>query len=144
MKGRQGNPATPVSAADAASPGTLLTPVLAFEELVDRCMGNLDFAERILRKYQDRFPEDVEQLRRLAESGDATQLAATAHRLKGAAANIGAPRLTAAFAEIESLGRNNELAQIPTHLQRLQPEWDQFQDGVADVLARTRGHETRS
>ena len=80
--------------------------VLNIDELLARCMGNIGFAERILAKFQDRFEHDLEELDRALQARDAEAVARTAHRIKGASANVAASRLHEHAAEIEQLGRD--------------------------------------
>ena len=70
-------------------------------------MGNIGFAERILAKFQDRFEHDLEELDKALQARDADAVARTAHRIKGASANVAASRLHEHAAEIEQLGRTD-------------------------------------
>jgi len=103
------------------------------EDLMARCMGNLEFAERILGMFQERCGEDLAQLEAAAESGDVKQVALLAHRLKGASANVAAPGMQARAAEIEAAARQEALAEIPASLNELKQEWSRFTSEVSGL-----------
>src|SRR5690348_11459894 len=79
---------TPSAASDVneRKPAASIIPdnVIVFDpqQLIDRCMGNLAFAERLLASYEKRFSVDVSQLERSLESQNSQQLASIAHQLK--------------------------------------------------------------
>lgn len=100
--------------------------VLNIDELLARCLGNISFAERVLAKFHDHFENDLEELDNALQAHDAEAVARTAHRIKGASANVAAPRLCEQAAEIEQLGRDQRLSDIPDHLDQLRHEWSQF------------------
>jgi Amt family ammonium transporter len=99
-----------------------------FESLLERCMGNLDFVERVLERFQERFPQQLAELERLLETKDAEQLAMAAHRIKGNSANVSATGLHRVAGEIEGLCRANRLGEIPRHVDRLHREWARYVD----------------
>jgi HPt (histidine-containing phosphotransfer) domain-containing protein len=103
------------------------------EELFQRCLGHIDFVERILDKFQVRFEDDLAELEEGLEAGDAEAVTHVAHRLKGAAANVAAPALRARLAEIERLGREGRLSEIALHAAPIRAEWAQFVEHVASV-----------
>lgn len=107
------------------------TAALDYDQLLARCLGNLDFAERILTKFQQRFGEELKQIEQGLNLVDPEQIARVAHSLKGASATVAAPGLAAEMAGIESLARASRLEEIPGCLDRLQDEWARFVDSAA-------------
>jgi HPt (histidine-containing phosphotransfer) domain-containing protein len=103
-------------------------PVIDLTALVDRCMGNLEFAERILDRFQERAEQDLEELEKLIELRDAGQLARVAHRMKGSSANVAAEGLQRIAEQIEELGRSGRLAEVPAHLEQFRREWARCQE----------------
>ena len=77
-----------------------------YPDLLRRCMGKTELAERLLRKLTQQADEDLQAIGKAVEQKDAAALAASAHRLKGASANVSATCLRQAAAEMEELGRN--------------------------------------
>lgn len=100
-------------------------------DLFDRCLGNEAFAGKIVRKYLDRFPGDLEELKQAVDSEE--QLEKCAHRLKGAAASVGARRLEGLLTRIES----RQASDLPTSLGELESEWRQFFEVADRFLAGT-------
>jgi len=82
------------------------------DELLARCVGRLDFMERILNSFELRFGEDLEQLEEHLKSSDADEVARLAHKMKGASANVAALCLNKQVAEIEQLARSQRLDEI--------------------------------
>lgn len=105
--------------------------VLNMDDLLTRCLGNLEFAERVLSMFQERGDEDLAGLERAVAARDADEVAILAHRLKGASANASAPGLQARAAEIERAARNESFSEIPARLVDLRHEWREFTSAVS-------------
>jgi HPt (histidine-containing phosphotransfer) domain-containing protein len=103
------------------------------EELVERCLGHIDFVERILDRFQLRFEDDLAELELGLEAEDAEGVVHVAHRLKGAAANVAAPILRTRLAEIERLGREERLSEITLQVALIRAEWSQFVEHVSSL-----------
>lgn len=103
------------------------------DELVERCLGNLDFAERILTRFQHHFGEELGLLEQGLAAQDAEGIARVAHRMKGAAANAAAPALRDRAAQIERLGRAGRLSEIPATLAEMRDRWTDFAEEVASL-----------
>jgi HPt (histidine-containing phosphotransfer) domain-containing protein len=115
---------------------TLPDPELAVfdgDQLLQRCMGNLELAERVLAKFKERFGEDWAELERGVDAADTVQIARVAHRLKGASANIGAGGMRQRAAAIEQLGRAGRLSQIPSCMEQLLGEWTRLVDSLSSL-----------
>ncbi len=102
-----------------------------FEELLERCMGNLEFAERVLAKFQGRFSGQLDELESALADEDVEQIVLLAHRLKGESASVAASGLRDRAEEIEKLGRSHQVSEISSSLQQLRSEWDSFAESVA-------------
>ena len=109
--------------------------VSAFEldELVERCMGNLAFVERILAKFQQRFGENLEELEKAVDAYDPEAVVRVAHRLKGESANVAARGLRDQAEQIERLGRGGDVSEILPCLAQLRVEWSLFSESVASL-----------
>lgn len=102
------------------------TDVLNVEELLARCLGNVEFACRILGKFCQRCDEDLAALEEAVSSHDSESVARLAHRLKGASANASALGLQKRASDIERAARNDALDDVPSNLANLKQEWDRF------------------
>ncbi len=99
---------------------------LDVEDLMTRCMGNIEFAEQILSTFQALGDEALAEMEEAMAAEDAEALSRLAHRLKGASANAAAPGLRAHAAEIERAARQSSLQEIPAHIEDLRREWGRF------------------
>ncbi len=119
------------SAADVEASHNSTTDILDYDALIERCMGNIELASRLLEKCQTCLPHEIEELDRALDVRDAEQLARTAHRLRGTTANISANGLCRAAEEIERLGKMGCLTDVSTSLEHLHEEWGRFRDYVS-------------
>lgn len=74
---------------------------IAVDEVLDRCLGNADLAQRVVGRFRDRLGDACRELQTLATAGDLAAVSARAHRLKGEAANVGCARITVLAADVE-------------------------------------------
>lgn len=107
--------------------------IINFDELLARCLGNVDIAEKVLSRFQDRFDVDLNELERGLDARDPQAIALIAHRIKGASANVAAPALYEVAAAIEDLGRGARLAEVPAGVAQLRGEWTRFVQSVSQL-----------
>lgn len=93
------------------------------QQLLERCLGNLELAERLVRRFESEFPEKIQQLQTLAEEESAEGFSRLAHQLKGAASTLAASRLTIELAQVEALSRQGQLAHSGEMLERVNTEF---------------------
>jgi signal transduction histidine kinase/AmiR/NasT family two-component response regulator/HPt (histidine-containing phosphotransfer) domain-containing protein len=72
-----------------------------YDALVDRCMGNVPLAQRLVAKFRTQVEADLNALRDAIACEDRDRIAFHAHRMKGAAANLSAEGIRSAAAAIE-------------------------------------------
>jgi signal transduction histidine kinase/DNA-binding response OmpR family regulator/HPt (histidine-containing phosphotransfer) domain-containing protein len=108
-----------------------LLPVVDFDSLLKRCLGNRELPKKLLQKFHARLPQELTQLAAAVTAGDCAQVSAQAHRLKGAAANLSAEPLREAAAELESLGRAGDLTGADVWVAKISAEGSRF---LRDVL----------
>ncbi|HEU5158267.1 MAG TPA: response regulator [Streptosporangiaceae bacterium] len=89
---------------------------------------------RIATMFITREGADIEELAAAIERRDADQIRQCAHRIKGAAGNIGATALSKISAEIEDIGRQGRLDGAPELLDRLRFEFDQARGALESIL----------
>jgi HPt (histidine-containing phosphotransfer) domain-containing protein len=106
------------------------TAAIDFDQLLARCLGNLEFAERILQIFQERFDEDLDELDRMTAAEDADGVARLAHRLKGASANAAATALQKRVAQIEQLARQKSLDAVGPCLAGLRRGWEMLRGSL--------------
>jgi HPt (histidine-containing phosphotransfer) domain-containing protein len=121
--------------ADQDAPKSVASEVLDREGLCARCLGNIDFVQRVLDKFQQRIPAELAELDRVLALNDGEQLARVAHRMKGTSANVSAAGLAQAAAEVEDLGRASRMADVPGAIERLRDEWEKYLNYVSTLFA---------
>lgn len=99
---------------------------LDFQQLLNRCLGNLPLAERLLCNFKQRFDIDLSRLQEGLQTNDSQLVARVAHQLKGAAANLAAGGLQRITAEIEVAARADRLDGVDVLIEQLQGEWQRF------------------
>ena len=89
------------------------------EGLLARCMGDAQFAKKVLRKFAERALEDVSGIARCVDERNAEQTARRAHALKGAAANLCAEHVRVLAARLEPMGKEGNLDGLEVVLDQL-------------------------
>ena len=105
------------------------------EEALQRCMGNVQLLAKMIDKFKERSILEIQQLGQLIEDQDASSLTSVAHSLKGAAANLSIREMCILAGELETIGREGELAQASACLDRLRAAFDQFIHAAPKALA---------
>jgi HPt (histidine-containing phosphotransfer) domain-containing protein len=108
---------------------------LDFEALKERCLGNVDLVERVLKTFATQLDVDLAQLEQALAAGDSAGFALVAHRVKGMAANMAATGLSATAASAERSARDGLQGELPEHLARLRAD----RQGLVDALGSLRG-----
>lgn len=94
------------------------------DDLVKRCMGNLDFATRILGMLNDRCEADLGELEAALSDYDPQKIAKISHRLKGALANSGAYNLCQQAAKVCENAPTSTREEIADQVTQLRREWN--------------------
>jgi len=123
---RTGEPA-PAAPAFVTAPGE--SPVLPADELpmdieraLERFGGDRPFLIEMSGDYVAGFPERIKDMKTALAAHNANDLSRLAHNLKGVSANFSAGPVTNLSAELEALGRQDDLASAPELLARLEVE----------------------
>jgi HPt (histidine-containing phosphotransfer) domain-containing protein len=102
--------------------------ILDVDGLINRCMGNIELAQRVLEKFQQRLPEELAELESALERGNTDEVARVAHRLRGSSASVSAEGIMQAAAEVEDVSREGRAKDIPVCLEHLRKEWQRYLD----------------
>jgi CheY-like chemotaxis protein/HPt (histidine-containing phosphotransfer) domain-containing protein len=74
-----------------------------FPALVDRCMGNAAFAEKMIDKFRTRACDDLEEIAAALAAGDIENAGKLAHKYKGATATLAAQPLSDLAAHMQTV-----------------------------------------
>ncbi len=120
----------------AAPAPTAATPPVDLESLKRRCMGNRRLAAKALSKFESVMAVDVATLIGSLRGGDAKATASSAHKIKGAAANVSAEDVRRVVAEIEHLAKSDALSQVEASIIQLEDEMIRFRTYLSTALDR--------
>ena len=98
-------------------------------------MGNIELVNRVLKKFQTRFPEELAEIKKALESGDSERIARVAHRVKGTSASVSASSLAQTAGEIEDLSRAGRTTEIPAQIELLHGEWEKCRYEAVRLLS---------
>jgi HPt (histidine-containing phosphotransfer) domain-containing protein len=99
-----------------------------------RSLGDDDLRD-IFAMYFTDVEAQLGRLHAALADGDGDALAAAAHRIKGASLSIGASRVAALAAELESAGRDDELGQCDELLSSLEADLDPTRNALSAELS---------
>lgn len=119
----------------ATGPESTSADGIDVNELLARCMGNLQFAQRVVAKFHARLDDDLIELDKALAESNSGSVARLAHRIKGAAANVGAHGLFRQAATLEELALANEVADLANLLDGLRQEKSRFVKAAMDMGA---------
>lgn len=113
---------------DSASRGTqqdhddiqdIASNVFDFEGMSARLCDDQDLIRAVTEAVLEEMPGQIEQLRQLVEGGDAVQAGAQAHKIKGAASNVGGLSLSEQAMILEQAGKDGDIMCIQDGLDEL-------------------------
>ena len=100
-----------------------------------RCMGQPEAGGQALAKFESIVNADVDSLQEGIRSGNAKSVAASAHKIKGAAGNISAEDVRRIASDLEILGKEDRLADAQPGLAQLHAEVERFRQYLSSALA---------
>jgi len=92
-------------------------PNLESENLHIRCMGNLHFAEELLKAYFNTVQTDLNAFDKALARGDLLRIASMAHRIKRCSHKVGATADSVAAEKIEACCRSGQVEQLPLEIE---------------------------
>ncbi|MGA2503593.1 MAG: response regulator [Anaerolineales bacterium] len=103
------------------------------ERALERFGNDRPFLYEMSREYVAGFPERIKDLQTALEAHNANDFSRHAHNLKGVSANFSAVPVTNLCAEMEALGRQDDLTSAPDLLARLEVEKDRLINYLKEV-----------
>lgn len=120
--------ATP--AMECPSPEQVRQEWIDLQQLVDRCLGNLELADRLIARFRERVAETALSLRQARDHEDIEAIGRLAHRLMGESANLGSATLSRLAGELESAATEDRKQDIPAIAEQLLRACEQFSENV--------------
>ena len=109
---------------DTANP----QPPLDLERLTRVSRGKTSLQKRLLQAFVEATEEDLRTLKVALDEQDGDRLAEIAHRLKGAAANVGATFMSDHSADLEQAAKTQKFEQVASELTVLLKQWQEIQN----------------
>ena len=114
-----------------------MAQICNFERLDAISMGDQEFADELVRVFLDDAGDQIERLRLAVESADAHSVAQIAHRLKGAAGNVGAETMAEACRMLERAAYDPASPALSPHYGEVRRQLERTRSGFASrVYAR--------
>lgn len=110
------------------SVATIETPGEVFDAkaLLTRCLGNAQFARRVLATSRERVGSDLSELEQRMANLDTLAVARLAHRIKGACGSVAAVRAADHAAVLEQLALEGSPDRLPAQVSLLRHAWSRF------------------
>ncbi len=100
----------------------------------NRLLGDTALMRTVAETFMDDMKRQIETLKSAASTGDVQQTTAQAHKIKGAAANVGGMALSARALEMEQACKTGELQAICQELPQLEESFAQLRVAMRKVL----------
>lgn len=101
---------------------------LDYAQLVRRCMGKVELADRLLNSFEQRFPLELAEIESCLTAGDVVRLTRLMHQLKGTVANVSANVLHTIVSHLEEVARAGRFADVETGLAEVRSAWVEFKN----------------
>lgn len=126
------NPPTPSAATLEAvdRPSWLID----LDELLERCLGNVELVQRVLQKFAERAPAELQRLQQALDENDLPTVARAAHLIKGIAGNLAAHRLHDLAAQLEEAAHAQHLEPMRLLAPQLQEAASELHSQLPDLL----------
>jgi HPt (histidine-containing phosphotransfer) domain-containing protein len=102
--------------------------------LLRRCSGSRDLAAETLHLFTESFTALVKTMKEAYSNEDPLSIADTAHSIKGAALNTGAPEIAAAAGAIETHVSSEAPSSLPSLLAQIENMFNRFKEAAQEYL----------
>jgi PAS domain S-box-containing protein len=114
----------------AASSAVPDLPVYDRKGLIARLMGDTDLVAKVVTRFLESMPSQMQSLRDLLNAGNAASVERAAHGIKGAAANVGGEKLRRAAFKIEEAANAGDLSSAMGHFTDMESQFEQLKDAM--------------
>ncbi|MFW6044311.1 MAG: response regulator, partial [Planctomycetota bacterium] len=125
----------PDDSSDDSVPPSEDWSVFDYESMLDRLMGDTGIAERVIRRFLDDIPQQVNTLREQINEGDTRQAGRIAHTIKGSASNVSAIEVQDIARMMEESGGNDNIDELQTLLPEIEEALQRFRERVTEKLS---------
>ncbi len=108
--------------------------IFDYDEMSARLMNDQELIKIIADTFLADMPVQIEQLKGFVEQQEIENITAQAHKIKGAALNVGAIALSNLALKIEQAGKNKKLTDICQYLTILEQSYIQTQTAMKETI----------
>jgi len=128
----------PIGAASGNATMERECPVFDRAALLQRVMNDEELALRLITGFLGDMPGQIAQLKRYAADGNAHQVAAQAHQIKGACGAVGGEILRALAATLERAGKARDMASIAAQIGRVDAHFAALKEALDHEISPLR------
>jgi HPt (histidine-containing phosphotransfer) domain-containing protein len=105
------------------------------DTMLERMGGDMDLLAEVVDLFLEDSPKMLDTLRAAVSGGDALTVERSAHSLKGALLNLAAERAAGVALKLETMGREEDLADCLDVLADLEAEMSRLSEALKDLAA---------
>jgi len=109
--------------------------IFDYEGMSSRLCDDVDLIRAVTEAVLEEMPDQIEQLRSLISAGEVEQAGAQAHKIKGAASNVGGVTLSAQALKLEQAGKLGELSILQEGIDELENSFTHLQSAMKQRMA---------
>jgi HPt (histidine-containing phosphotransfer) domain-containing protein len=106
--------------------------VFNVDAALDQLESDKDLLRQIIQLFVDQYPKLLEETRQAFSRSDCSSLTAIAHTLASSAGQLGAQRASAAARNLEQLGCQGNLSDVPQAIAKLESELLLLNSAISD------------
>ncbi len=99
-----------------------------YDRAIEEFAGNAEMVATVVEGFGAEVDRQLPVLRQAVESGDVEAVGAEAHKIKGGAANLTAMPLSSSAAQLESLAKANQRAELPVALDEVESQYRRLRE----------------
>ncbi|MBT4818330.1 MAG: Hpt domain-containing protein [Lentisphaerae bacterium] len=109
------------------------SPVFDTDRIIGVCGGRVELIEKFTEAFVEFAPEQYTDVEEATNAGDAQAIMRTAHKLKGAAANIGGDAVTTVAAEMEAHAEAGDVTACKESLSSLKQAFEELLRAIRET-----------
>lgn len=109
-----------------------MAPAINREELIERMMGSAALADRMLNRFLETAAADCDLIESTVRLGDVQAIVSVAHRHRGTAQTLAAPRVAQVAGELESRAHTDSVSQLLDMVDQLRTLHQEIRQAVAN------------
>jgi len=111
------------------------TEIFDFLTFKKRMLDEEEIVRQIISSILGRMPGMIDELRKFVEQGDVNDAGRQAHKIKGAAANLGCELLRKAALKLESAAKSESIDRISELIPNLEKEWERLKPVLQEAFS---------